>query len=280
MQVKEGKGLLTHTYGSLREFADYQLEHPGYKGLEQRSESSNRKFAGVNSMAEAAERAYKGLPESGVKVLRASRKLAHSAVQQVNRTTLVSTYDVAGSYVDMGRFIEGTPECMVDYLFDTTPVINPVVKIASNVNASGGVPKSELEKRGKLVVALIKAIETSGRSTELWIDSTNESYDGKHVYRIAVQIKRPAQPLDMGAVMYAFTDPSMLRALMFNAMHALPKALYPDYGVGHGYGKVPRGKLRVEECYGNDCVYLPAVHLYGDNAETTVTNVLTDLGIG
>lgn len=276
----DGK-LITHAYPSLSAFVDYQEAHPGYEM--DRNPELEREFSGVTSMQEAFDRARKGLPESGIKILASSRELSASAMRQAAQLNVQEAYDLGGAYVDMGRYSEGTPECMVESVLQITPVISPVITIVSNCNASWTVNKNDLEERGRLVVALIKAVETSGRSTELWVDSTNVSRggwgDAEQHYRISVCIKRASQPIDMGAVMYAFTDPSMLRALMFNAMHALPKKLYGKYGVGNGYGRVVRESIRVEESYGPDAVYLPAVK-HGDNAEKTVTRVLKELGIG
>ncbi|UJQ87130.1 hypothetical protein SEA_VETRIX_137 [Mycobacterium phage Vetrix] len=283
MKVTNHGNIIHHTYCSLAEFAEYQRTHKAYD-MAKRSAADNRAFSGVASINEACDKALAGLPEEGVRVLDTSRSLTDSAMRQVSAYDMDSTYDVAGAYVDMGRFVTGEPECMIQATFDEVPVTRPVVTIVSNINASGGIDKDDLRERGRLIVALIKAVETSGRSTELWTDSTNQARDKKYrdrideYFRISVKIKSADQPLDMGAVMYAFTDPSMLRVLKFNAMHALPKSQYGKYSVGHGYGCVVRESVKVPETYGEGAVYLPAVHL-SDNATETVTNVLRDLGI-
>ncbi|AYD84490.1 hypothetical protein SEA_KAHLID_137 [Mycobacterium phage Kahlid] len=282
MRVSQHGNIIQHSYGSLAEFAEYQRSHKHYN-MGKRSAAANREFSGVASINEACDKALAGLPEEGVKVLDTSRSLADSAMRQVSAYDMDSTYDVAGAYVDMGRFVTGEPECMLQATFDEVPVTRPVVTIVSNINASGGIDKDDLRERGRLIVALIKAVETSGRSTELWTDSTNQARKGydtiDEYYRISVKIKAASQPLDMGAVMYAFTDPSMLRVLKFNAMHALPMSEQRKYNVGSGYGYVVKESVRVPETYGDGAVYLPAVRL-GDNAEETVTQVLRDLGIG
>ena len=275
MKMTQTKNVLNHRWESLADFAQFQLDN-------QHLELCYRSFSGVDSIAEAVQLAKSGLPADGIKVLATSKHLTETAMRQVVRTDMTTTYDVSGSYVDMGRFVEGTPECMVSPTFDEMTVTAPVVTIVSNVNASGDVSKDDLEKRGRLVVALIKAIETSGRSTELLIDSTNNARRHRnpdYIHRISVMIKRASQPLDMGAVMYAFTHPSMLRVLCFNAMHQIPREQQGYFGVGAGYGCVEQGGKHVEESYGDDVVYLPAVHLWGDKAEETVKKVLKDLGI-
>ncbi|ASW31558.1 hypothetical protein SEA_GUUELAD_135 [Mycobacterium phage GuuelaD] len=283
MQVTKKGNVLQHSYASLAEFSEYQRANQQY-AMDKRDAEANRAFSGVASIDEACDKAQRGLPEEGVKVLDTSRALADSAMRQVSAYDMESTYDVAGSYVDMGRFVTGEPECMIQTTFDEVPVTRPVVTIVSNINASGGIDKDDLRERGRLIVALIKAVETSGRSTELWVDSTNQARGNRfseldEYFRISVKIKAASQPLDMGAVMYAFTDPSMLRVLGFNAMHALPKTHYKRYGIGFGYGCVVKESIKIEESYGPGAVYLPAVRL-GDNAESTVTEALHELGIG
>ncbi|ALF00431.1 hypothetical protein SEA_ARCHIE_137 [Mycobacterium phage Archie] len=282
MQVTKPGNIIQHSYASLAEFAEYQRAHKHYN-MGKRSAAANREFSGVASINEACDKALAGLPEDGVKVLDTSRSLTDTAMRQVSAYDMQSTYDTAGSYVDMGRFVTGEPECMIQTTFDEVPVTRPVVTIVSNINASGGIGKDELRERGRLIVALIKAVETSGRSTELWTDSTNQARNGfdtiDEYYRISVKIKAASQPLDMGAVMYAFTDPSMLRVLKFNAMHALPRGEQRKYNVGSGYGYVVKESVKVPETYGEGAVYLPAVRM-GDDASETVAQVLRDLGIG
>lgn len=283
MKATKHGNVLQHTYDSLAAFAEYQRDNQQYP-MSKRSAAANRSFSGVASIAEAVDKAQRGLPDDGVQVLATSKALSDSAMRQVNTLDMQSVFDTSGAYVDMGRFVTGEPECMIQTMFEEVPVTRPVVTIVSNINASGCIDKEDLRERGRLIVALIKAVETSGRSTELWVDSTNQARDGRRrelneYYRISVKIKAASQPLDMGAVMYAFTDPSMLRVLGFNAMHALPQNLYSKYGIGSGYGCVVRGAVKVAETYGEGAVYLPAVR-WGDNARETVTTVLAELGIG
>ena len=270
--------LLTHRYASLGEFIADQEADQQYS-----DRHLTKSWAGVTSMAEACAVARKGLPAEGVKVLSGAGALTASAVKQALSDTVRSFNDVSGAYVDMGRFMDGTPECMVEHMFELAPVVNPVVSIVSNVTASCLVNADDMRQRGRVVVALIKAVETVGRATELWVDMTAQSRKDKggH-FRIAVRVKEASQPLDMGAIMYAFTHPSMMRALCHNAMHSIPEERQREFGVGGGYATLEYKSVGVEESYGPGAVYLPAIHHSNrgpGDAERTVTNVLTDLGI-
>lgn len=270
--------LLIHRYASLGEFISHQEADQQYS-----DRHLTKSWAGVSSMQEACDVARKGLPAEGVKVLSGAEGLTASAVKQALGDTVRSFNDVSGAYVDMGRFMEGTPECMVENMFELAPVVNPVVSIVSNVTASCAVDADDMRQRGRIVVALIKAVETVGRATELWVDMTAQSRNdrGGH-YRISVRVKEASQPLDMGAVMFAFTHPAMMRALCHNAMHSIPTERQREFGVGLGYASLEYKSIGVEESYGPGAVYLPAIH-HRDRgaaaAERTVTSVLTDLGI-
>lgn len=266
------KKLITHTYPSLTAFVAHQDATREYQDV-------RKGFAGVASWDECIDRATKGLPDAGLKALDASKSLANAAMRQVTAVDLSSRFDVSGSYVDMGRYVSGEPECMVDTIIETTPVTKPVVTIVMNVVASGGVPHEELTKRGKLVVALVKAIELSGRSTELWADITiaNKWASATKHARIRAIVKRASAPLDMGAAMYAYTCPSMLRVLGLNAMHHLDETDRETFHVGAGYG-YPAEDVHVADTYGTDVVYLSGARL-GKDPEKTVTEILRELGI-
>jgi hypothetical protein len=269
----ETKGMLTHRYESLGAFIDHQDSDRQYHV------GRNASWSGVSSWQEAVDIARAGLPAEGIRVLKGAEGLTASAVKQALSDTVRSYNDVAGAYVDMGRFMDGTPECMVENMFELAPVINPVVTIVSNVTASCWVDADDMRERGRLVVALIKAAETKGRATELWVDMTSRPRKGETYFRIAVRVKKASQPLDMGAIMYAFTHPSMMRVMCHNAMHSLPKSEYSTYGVGGGYARLEYGKVAVEDSYGPGAVYLPAINHRGENPEETVTRVLRELGL-
>lgn len=270
--------VVQHSYDSLDEFASHQNANRNYRLTG--SASSNREFSGVSSFSEAVNRAKAGLPEVGVRALDASKSLTDAVSRQIEAIDMHSVFDVSGAYVDMGRFVTGEPECMIENYIQTTNTQKPVVTIVCNVAASAGVDKRDLEERGRLVVALVKAIEMSGRTTELFADFTCTHHwsEPKDYFRVSVKVKNASAPLDMGAVMYAFSDPSMLRVLCFNAMHEMPKDMRQRYSVPGCYGYPAKGENYVAESYGADAVYIPATRL-GDNAEKLVTDILKRLGI-
>ncbi|QXO14370.1 hypothetical protein SEA_CHASER_143 [Mycobacterium phage Chaser] len=271
--VNESKRVLQHVYPSLAAFADYQAANQ-YKDV------GDASFYGASSIQEAVDRAKAGVPESGIKALDASRSLTDAAMRQIDAQDVQGTYDVGGSYVDMGRYMTGEPECMVEYVIQAAPVQRPVVTLVSNIAASCGISTAEMAARGRLVVALVKAIESSGRSTELWADFTVAPSwtKPKHHWRASVKIKPASAPLDMGAIMYAYTDASMMRVLGLNAMHHIPDDMKSTYSVGFTYGYPAKGENAVEESYGPDAVYLPSIRM-GDNGEAIVLKILRDLGI-
>lgn len=144
------------------------------------------------------------------------------------------TYDFGGAYVDMGRFVEGDPECMVNFSATADNAMGRVVKVAIAGTASASIDPKHIIKRGIAVLALIDTINKLGFGVELWWDSTIEGRSTKKIYSTAVKLHDSADTLDINSVMFSLAHPSMLRRLTFSVQERSETA--NEQGVGGGYG--------------------------------------------
>ncbi len=157
----------------------------------------------------------------------------------------VETYDVSGAYVDVGAFLEGDPECLIDW--DTTEDTSPrVISIYVNLCTSSGTNARKMVRRGVATAALVDCLETRGIRCEVVVVSANgwRPRKAKQVMQdddedswnaigsiIRVVVKRAHQPLDMDRLSFCLAHPSMFRRFMFRVMESEPD-------VPGGYGSV------------------------------------------
>lgn len=140
-------------------------------------------------------------------------------------------YDFGGAYVDMGRFVEGDPECMVTFQAVPDGAMGRVIKIAIAGTASHNIDQEWIKKRGIAIISLVDTINKLGFGVELWWDSTIE-HRGRH--STAVKLHDSADTLDINSVMFALAHPAMLRRLAFSVQEQSSNA--SEQNVGGGYG--------------------------------------------
>lgn len=145
----------------------------------------------------------------------------------------VTDMQVSGAFVDVGVFVTGEPECMVNF----TPVpdarMGRVIKIVVAGTASWDIPSEHIRIRGIAVLALIDVIHKMGLGIELWWDSSIEG-DGSTTYSTAVKLHDSNEPLDINTVMFGLAHPSMLRRLTFSIQEQSEKARQQHVGGGYG----------------------------------------------
>lgn len=197
------------------------------------SRTGSQKFTHTTSFDHAVELATNGWPEGAARVRRLAKELRLKMPMQPMQSTY---YDIAGSYVDVGRYLEGEPECMVD--FREEPTKRHTFRVGFNVCVNGGVDAREIEANGAALCVLIDRLESIGVRVEV------TAFDQcAPVCVLATTVKECDQPLDLDRVTFALAHPSFLRRLGFgwrdgrpveerNAMHAW------DFGSGKpsGYG--------------------------------------------
>lgn len=203
---------------------------------------------GTNTFEQAVEIARRGWPEGAAKALEL-RAAVESAVRDlINARSTTYTFDVAGEYVDVGRFLSGEPECFGTESTDFGSNSRPVVKIVANLAASGAVSPESLFVRGAAIVAAIDVLEALGRRVEVWIaKGSGVQRTGGRVHETHVLVKRADQPLDIDRLGFAVAHPACLRRLCFSIMEQhghLPNDTYPREVTVEGEAIVTRHSLR------------------------------------
>lgn len=135
-------------------------------------------------------------------------------------------YDVAGGYVDVARFLDGEPECMVEQFVEEAPKKGKVIKVLTNVAASSFIDEKVIRRRGRAVAIAVEVLYRLGFQMELWAGESVKGYgevDGKKLQTVEmVKVKEASDPLDWDAVMFSMAHPGMLRRIVFALNEARP----------------------------------------------------------
>jgi hypothetical protein len=180
------------------------------------------------------------LPEVDAEVA----ELRERVVDEVLTTALVPTWDVTGSEVDVGAYLSGEPECMVDAVPQRISAHGRVVTFLVPAGYVNTTPHSAVHNRGVALAALCSSITASGHSVEIWsgfcpyVSATDR-------FASVARVVSAAEPLDMGRLMFVMAHPALLRRLWFavwdSADEPVARRMYDAR-----YGQPPNG------CYAED----------------------------
>ncbi|MUN38375.1 DUF7192 family protein [Actinomadura litoris] len=131
---------------------------------------------------------------------------------EVLTTALVPAWDVTGSEVDIGAYLSGEPECMVDAVPQRISTRGRVVTFFVPAGYVHTTPHSAVHHRGVALAALCSSIIAAGHSVEIWSGfcpyvSTTDRYAS------IARVVSAAEPFDMGRLMFVMAHPAMLRRL-------------------------------------------------------------------
>lgn len=233
---KYAQSLWIEEFDSLAEALDYAGQNPDPK-------SSNRTgsdgWAGnTGSLREAVELGHKGYEEIRPEVERMFTELESQLAERLE-TAFQTKFDYAGSVVDVGRFLSGEPECMIDFVPEPSARMGRVVRIVVNGSCSAYVDPERIIRRGVVVCALIDAVHKLGMGVEAYIeyainDTGINDRNGK-VYSSVIKLHDSQQMLDINNLMFALCHPSMFRRVGFSMLERSDWER-AQYCVKHSYG--------------------------------------------
>ncbi|MFC5753009.1 DUF7192 family protein [Actinomadura rugatobispora] len=166
-------------------------------------------------------------------------ELRERVENDVLTTALVPAWDVTGSEVDVGAYLSGEPECMVDAVPQRISARGRVVTFLVPAGYVNTTPHSAVHNRGVALAALCSSITASGHSVEIWsgfcpyVSRTDR-------FASVARIISTAEPLDMGRLMFVMAHPALLRRLWFAVWDsAAPPVARRMYDAR--YGQPPNG---------------------------------------
>jgi hypothetical protein len=141
----------------------------------------------------------------------------------VSAITLEPTWDVTGSEVDIGAYLAGVPECMVDAVPRRTSTRGRVVTFVVPATYLSTTPHVLVRNRGIALATLCAAIIGAGHSVEIW--SGWSCMVGRDRHTAMARVISAGEPLDVGRLVFAVAHPLMCRRLWFAVWDAQPRPL-------------------------------------------------------
>lgn len=194
--------------------------------------SMGARWSGSESYEHALQMLDQGWPEGLNKIKFHDHKIRQ--VQPTKTFDFAPVFSECGSEVDVGRFLGGEPECMVDHQQQAQNKIGRVVRLVCNVSASCGISEDQFFRRGVAALRIVDALETAGYRCEITLSGAI-SGDRSYTYDPQVIIKAAEQPLDMDRLAFFMASPAIFRRLIFRLCEHLPPGEASLIGAHYGY---------------------------------------------
>lgn len=173
--------------------------------------------------------------DGAAKVLSMASQVVDKVVTNIPRQ--VPELAVSGHYPDVGEFMAGAPECMIDLAEIADQ--SRQVKIVVNLCASGSVSASAMEARGLIALSCVDALEALGIRCEV-IAANCISDGGTDLSLTTLTVKRPQDAFNREQLAFFLVHPAAFRRLFFRALEVMPGNLPRKFSAqrGCGYGHV------------------------------------------
>lgn len=197
-------------------------------------------WSGTSTMDEAIELARYGWEEGRQHLRQAVGRIALD--QLVGRRPIVeSQLDFAGDEVDIGAYLHGEPEHMVDYQVrqDTH---GKQAMMYVNASMASHVSSERIMQRGGALYAAIEALRTEGYSLGLtMVDSTKNNYFS-HYAEYQIPVVQPGEYLDIDTAAFCLAHPAFSRRGVLALNEHEPNDIRYAMGfmAGQGYGEPTR----------------------------------------
>lgn len=231
-----GLDLRLREYDRVGELARYLTTTPNPHSKPS-SETTQVGWTGTRNYAEAIKMLEIGWAEGVVEMKEIVEDVERVLLDQIPHPVIKR--GLSGSDVDMGAYLSGEPENMLEW--EAAPISEQGIKIIVNGSASASVSPRTIKARGAVIVATIHALQMLEIPVELWGVWTGRRYAGRKTYQAEtrVRISRPGYELDIERVAFVLAHPSMLRRIVFSVWEREePKAwrkaigIEPDTGYG------------------------------------------------
>jgi probable phage protein len=202
--------------------------------------TDEERWSGTRTMDEAIELARYGWEEGRQRLRQAVGRIALD--QLVGRRPIVeSRLDFAGDEVDIGAYLHGEPEHMVDYQVrqDTH---GKQAMMYVNASVASRVSSERIMQRGGALYAAIEALRTEGYSLGLTMVDSTKNNRFSHYTEYQIPVVQPGEYLDIDTAAFCLAHPAFLRRGVFalNEHESNDIRYAMGFMVGGGYGEPTR----------------------------------------
>lgn len=168
-----------------------------------------------------------------------------SRIRHANRS--ITRWGEAGSSVDVGQFMSGEPDCMMETVRARRP--SPVLRIAVERAVPHTVSAEEMRATGASVLAVVEALRTAGIPSEIWVTYSIAGWSG-HTLSTQVLVQEAGRPINLDVLAFWVVNPASFRRIGFAVEEQEPEDVKSECGInsGGGYGHpVPTPKDDFDE---------------------------------
>lgn len=264
---------ITHTFMSLDAAADYAAEH---WDDHDRARTANLTYESMDDWRGGAWQDILHCAHYGwADMMPDALNIAEDAVELCERQKEIMrpemVFDVTGDYVDIGRYVSGEPECMVDYPLVPVSDAGKVITLVVGGFMSAALSKESAIKRGQVIAALALVLSRLGYALELWVDMAGKVNDD-NIAHIKTMVKGPDDTLDPAKILFALAHPGMFRGISFAIMNSYPTEFYDKM-----YARLHK----VDRNFPEGTIYLEGIEAYDDkpDAHEALKGYLRELGL-
>lgn len=204
-------------FASMREIKQYAQAQPLNPGcqrtdyLVERQGVGDPEWSGFTSQEDLFNRMACGLSDTSF--LSEVRRFSNNVALTTSRVK-ARFRDVEGDEVDIGRYMEGIPECM----FNTRRVtrLGRVVHIGVDVCAQASATAEDLRAIGEVIAGVVVAVEKKGYRIRLDAGTSIDTKMGESTALVmAIRLKTENQPMNYRRMLFPLADPAFLRGVEF-----------------------------------------------------------------
>lgn len=224
------KGAFRAEFDSIDELAEHAFNTTNSNAVPGGMRQFDSEWIGADSPEHVREMTKHGWQDALPEALDIATEAVETVDREYELTMFKPFWDVSGCEVDVARYLSNEPENMIDYVMTPTIRSGRVVTICSSVCYSATVDTKTIIHRGRIVTALTLAVMRLGYGVELYADATVSGGCS-----IRTLVKSTNDYIDPAMIMYAYANPSFLRALILGWTDAQGESDCPDPLQGFGW---------------------------------------------
>lgn len=241
----------TNHYECKEDFIQLALDTPKeYRRSAWETSDSRNDFTGSKSMNDSIKIAQEGYELDSIETML-------DGVKSSEGFELTQSFEVSGGEVEMGRYMEGIPECMIEFGFmESKKFIHLVI---GSVEA-GRTTNKKILNRAAAICGIIDALEQDNYRVKLSLVMACEKFAGTTKTQLnVIDIKDYKQPLSMAEVA-GIIHTGFFRRIFWGM------AENHKWGRGKTVGNTSVSSdtdilkgLKVAECITDNFIYLPSI---------------------
>lgn len=193
-------------------------------------------FYGNTTLKDGIDFARTGWTEGIARVKKVSAPMIDKVGHRIERQDIF--YNEEPGQVDIGRYLDGEPECCMQLVDSLVSGPGKFVNILFNATACWFVKEETINNRGASALALIELLEYAGCRVQLTLVYFIRANSGSSVLDHRIILKPYSQPLDWNRISFTALHPASLRRLEFRLMESMTPALQSAFTIPGAYGNV------------------------------------------